>query len=166
MVWHPLKKLVLHKKSFEAGVGSIRCNPKLRQFYIICEKWRKDLLVQFGKCIWFSKSFLSPEGHPIHCLLLVSTVKTHGRKTREGCNNIWKSNFKIWFQSSYLCLVHSGWSHPNLMMWRSRSVKMETRWLGNVSNTLMVIVPYSLPSLKSDLSENMALLLQVSCSWL
>lgn len=43
---------------------------------------------------------------------------------------------------------------------------METRWLGNVSTTLMVIVPYSLPSLKCDLSENMALLLQVSCSLL
>lgn len=41
---------------------------------------------------------------------------------------------------------------------------MESRWLGNVSNTLMLIVPYSLLSLKSDLSENMALLLKVSYS--
>lgn len=46
----------------------------------------------------------------------------------------------------------------------ARSVKMETRWLGNVSRSLMLIVPYSLPSFKSDLSENMALLLKVSYS--
>lgn len=39
---------------------------------------------------------------------------------------------------------------------------METRWLSNVSSSLMLIVPYSLPSWKSDLSENKALLLQVS----
>lgn len=50
------------------------------------------------------------------------------------------------------------------MMWHCWSVKMETRWLGNVRSTLMLIVPYSLPSSKSDLSENMALLLRVSYS--
>jgi len=41
---------------------------------------------------------------------------------------------------------------------------METRWLGNVSSSLMLIASYSLPCLKSDLSENMALLLKVSYS--
>lgn len=52
-------------------------------------------------------------------------------------------------------LIQASWSDV------ARSVKMETRWLGNVSSSLMLIVPYSLPSLKSDLSENMAILFKV-----
>lgn len=43
----------------------------------------------------------------------------------------------------------------------ARSIKMETRWLGNVSSSSMLIVLYSPAPLKSDLSENMALLLNV-----
>lgn len=95
------------------------------------------------------------------CLLRKPVLaKFFGKQTnKQNGNSIWKFKLVICISCIMDGLIQTSRSDA------ARSVKMENRCLSNVSSSLMLIVPYSLPSWKSDLSENMALLLKVSSSF-
>lgn len=115
----------------------------------------------FDKMFSFSKPLMRPKGL-FTCLLRKALLaKFFGeKKNKQNWNNIWKFKLVICISCIMDGLIQTSWSDA------ARSVRMENRWLSNVSSSLMLIVPYSLPSWKSDLSENMVLLLKVSSSFI